>query len=150
MCGIPHHAARGYLQRLTDLGHRVAICEQLEDPSMVKGIVKRGVVRVVTPGVILDEESLDARVPNYVAAVAGEARRGFGLAFIDVTTGDFRATQAASTEALAGRDRAGRAARDAGAARRSQPGGGVAAVLPAPGADADRDRRRAGGRAGAG
>jgi DNA mismatch repair protein MutS len=100
MCGIPHHASRAYLQRLTDLGHRVAVCEQLEDPRTVKGIVKRGVVRIVTPGVILDEESLDARVPNYVAAVAGETRGGFGLAFIDVTTGDFRATTAANTEAL--------------------------------------------------
>ena len=100
MCGIPHHASRAYLQRLTDLGHRVAVCEQLEDPRLVKGIVKRGVVRIVTPGVILDEESLDARAPNYVAAVAGEARRGFGLAILDVTTGDFRATEAASTEAL--------------------------------------------------
>jgi DNA mismatch repair protein MutS len=100
MCGVPHHAARGYLQKLTDLGRRVAVCEQLEDPRMVKGIVKRGVVRVVTPGVILDEESLDPRAPNFVAAVAGEAREGFGLAFIDVTTGEFRGTLAPSTEAL--------------------------------------------------
>jgi DNA mismatch repair protein MutS len=100
MCGIPHHAARGYVVKLTELGHRIAICEQLEDPKMVKGIVKRDVVRVVTPGVILDEESLDPRAPCYVAAVAGEPRQGFGLAFVDVTTGDFRATEAASTEAL--------------------------------------------------
>jgi DNA mismatch repair protein MutS len=100
MCGIPHHAARGYVSRLTALGHRVALCEQLEDPRTVKGIVKRGVVRIVTPGVILDEESLDPRAPNYLAAVAGDARGGFGLAFVDITTGDFRATTAASTEAL--------------------------------------------------
>ena len=98
MCGIPHHAARGYVSRLTELGHRVALCEQLEDPRTVKGIVKRGVVRIVTPGVTLDEESLDPRAPNYLAAVAGDARGGFGLAFVDVTTGDFRATVAASTE----------------------------------------------------
>jgi DNA mismatch repair protein MutS len=100
MCGIPHHAARGYVARLTDLGHRVALCEQLEDPRLTKGIVKRDVVRIVTPGVILDEESLDPRTPNYLAAVAGDARGGFGLAFVDVTTGDFRATVAATTEAL--------------------------------------------------
>jgi DNA mismatch repair protein MutS len=100
MCGIPHHAARGYVLKLTELGHRIAICEQLEDPRLVKGIVKRDVVRVVTPGVILDEESLDPRAPHYVAAVAGDARQGWGLAFVDVTTGDFRATEAASTEAL--------------------------------------------------
>ena len=100
MCGVPHHSARGYVQRLTDLGHRVAICEQLEDPKVTRGMVKRGVVRVVTPGVILDEESLTPRVPNYVAAVAGEPRDGFGLAFADVTTGDFRATMCATTEGL--------------------------------------------------
>ncbi len=100
MCGVPHHAARAYVARLTELGHRVAICEQLEDPKVTKGIVKRGVVRIVTPGVILDEESLEPRAPNYVAAVAGAARDGFGLAFIDVTTGDFRATLAATTEGL--------------------------------------------------
>ena len=100
MCGVPHHSARGYIARLTELGHRVAICEQLEDPKLVKGLVKRGVVRIITPGVILDEESLEPRAPNYVAAVAGDVRDGFGLAFIDVTTGDFRATEAATTEGL--------------------------------------------------
>jgi DNA mismatch repair protein MutS len=100
MCGVPHHSARGYIQRLTEFGHRVALCEQLEDPKLTKGMVKRGVVRVITPGVILDEESLEPRAPNYVAAVAGEARDGFGLAFADVTTGDFRATSCATTEGL--------------------------------------------------
>jgi DNA mismatch repair protein MutS len=100
MCGVPHHSARSYIARLTELGRRVAICEQLEDPKLVKGLVKRGVVRIVTPGVILDEESLEPRAPNYVAAVAGESRDGFGLAFIDVTTGDFRATEAATGEGL--------------------------------------------------
>jgi DNA mismatch repair protein MutS len=100
MCGVPHHSARGYIQRLTELGHRVALCEQLEDPKLTRGMVKRGVVRVITPGVVLDEESLEPRAPNHVAAVAGEARDGFGLAFADVTTGDFRATACASTEAL--------------------------------------------------
>jgi DNA mismatch repair protein MutS len=100
MCGVPHHAARNYLQKLTDLGHRVAICEQLEDPRLTKGIVKRGVVRVVTPGVILDEESLDPRAPNHLGAVTAGGRDGYGLAFVDVSTGDFRATEAASAEAL--------------------------------------------------
>lgn len=100
MCGVPHHAARTYVAKLNDLGHRVAICEQLEDPKTTKGIVKRDVVRVVTPGVVLDEESLDPRAPNYVAALAGGVRAGYGLAFLDVTTGDFRATEAANLEAL--------------------------------------------------
>jgi DNA mismatch repair protein MutS len=100
MCGVPHHAARGYLAKLTDLGRRVAVCEQLEDPKVTKGIVKRDVVRVVTPGVILDEETLDPRAPSHVAAIVPESRAGYGLAFVDVTTGDFRATEAASLEAL--------------------------------------------------
>jgi DNA mismatch repair protein MutS len=100
MAGVPHHSARSYIARLTEMGHRVALCEQLEDPKLVKGMVKRGVVRIITPGVILDEESLLPRTPNYVAAVAGEARDGFGLAFADLTTGDFRATACATTEGL--------------------------------------------------
>src|SRR3954452_6909278 len=100
MCGVPHHAVRTYLAKLTELGHRVALCEQLEDPRAVRGIVKRDVVRVVTPGVVLDEEALDPRAPSYVAAVAGDARGGYGLAFLDVTTGDFRATEAATGDAL--------------------------------------------------
>jgi len=100
MCGVPHHSARGYVQRLTEMGHRVALCEQLEDPKLTRGMVKRGVVRVITPGVVLDEDSLTPRAPNYVAAVAGEARDGFGLAFADVTTGEFRATSCATTEGL--------------------------------------------------
>src|SRR6476619_975865 len=96
MCGIPHHAVRPYLVKLTDLGHRIAICEQLEDPRAVRGIVKRDVVRVVTPGVILDEESLDPRRPSYVAAVAGDPRRGFFFFYDAATTESFRATEAAS------------------------------------------------------
>src|SRR5262252_3539509 len=100
MCGIPHHAVRPYLLKLAELGHRVALCEQLEDPRAVRGIVKRDVVRVVTPGVMLDEETLDPRAPSYVAAVVGDARGGYGLAFLDVTTGDFRATEAATGDAL--------------------------------------------------
>src|SRR6478672_4163067 len=100
MCGIPHHAVRPYLVKLTELGHRVALCEQLEDPRAVRGIVKRDVVRVVTPGVMLDEESLDPRAPSYVAAVVGDARGGYGLSFLDVSTGDFRATEAATGDAL--------------------------------------------------
>jgi DNA mismatch repair protein MutS len=101
MCGVPHHAVRGYLGKLTELGHRVALCEQLEDPKVARGIVKRDVVRVITPGVVLDEESLDPRAPSYVAAAVGDARGGYGLAFLDVTTGEFRATEAPSADVLA-------------------------------------------------
>jgi DNA mismatch repair protein MutS len=100
MCGVPHHAVRGYLAKLTELGHRVALCEQLEDPKVARGIVKRDVVRVITPGVVLDEESLDPRAPSHVAAAVGEPRGGYGFAFLDVTTGEFRATEAPNGEAL--------------------------------------------------
>ena len=100
MCGVPHHAVRSYLGKLTELGHRVALCEQLEDPKVARGIVKRDVVRVITPGVVLDEEALDPRAPSYVAAAVGDARGGYGFAFLDVTTGDFRATEAPSADAL--------------------------------------------------
>jgi DNA mismatch repair protein MutS len=100
MCGVPHHAVRTYLVKLTELGHRVALCEQLEDPKVARGIVKRDVIRVVTPGVNLDEESLEPREPSFVAAVAGDVRRGFGLAFLDVTTGAFHATEAPTADAL--------------------------------------------------
>ena len=100
MCGVPHHAVRAYLGKLTDLGHRVALCEQLEDPKVARGIVKRDVVRVITPGVVLDEESLDPRAPSYVAAAVGDARGGYGFAFLDVTTGEFRATEAPSADVL--------------------------------------------------
>ncbi len=100
MCGVPHHASQGYIAKLTELGHRVALCEQLEDPRTVKGIVKRDVVRVITPGVIIDEETLDPRSSNFLVAVAGDGRDGYAVAFADVTTGDFRGTCLQSREAL--------------------------------------------------
>ena len=115
MCGVPHHAARGYVAKLTDLGHKVVICEQVEDPKVAKGLVRRDVVRIVTPGVVVDEDALDPKAGRYVAAVvraappiappppaARGARKApvepapeprFGLAYLDVTTGEFRATE---------------------------------------------------------
>src|SRR5690606_31482072 len=69
MCGVPYHAARGYLAKLTELGHKVAVCEQMEDPKLAKGLVKREVVRVITPGVVLDDEVLDPKLPRYLAAL---------------------------------------------------------------------------------
>ncbi len=100
MAGVPHHAARGYIARMTERGYKVAICEQVEDPKLVKGIVKREVVQLVTPGVVLDDEVLDPKRNRYLAAVAGAGER-FGLAYLDVTTGEFRATTLPSIEALA-------------------------------------------------
>ena len=69
MSGFPHHQLSSYLARALQAGLKVAVCEQLEDPTMAKGIVKRGITRVVTPGVVLDAESLDARANNYLVAV---------------------------------------------------------------------------------
>ena len=97
MCGVPHHAARGYLARLTELGHTVVICEQVEDPRLAKGLVKREVVRVVTPGVVLDEEVLEPKLPRYLAAIvpAGRGDAPAGLAYLDATTGELYATELA-------------------------------------------------------
>ena len=91
MAGVPHHALAAYLPRLIEAGKKVAICEQLEDPKIAKGIVKRAVVRVITPGVVLDENILDRRTHNYLTAIA-RAPRGteVGLCWIDVSTGDRR------------------------------------------------------------
>src|SRR6188768_4195682 len=75
LAGIPHHAAAGYIAKLLALGHKVAICEQMADPSKTKGIVPRQVVRVVTPGLITDSDQLDARANHYLVAVdAGDPR----------------------------------------------------------------------------
>ncbi|HEY8998062.1 MAG TPA: DNA mismatch repair protein MutS, partial [Edaphobacter sp.] len=95
MCGVPYHAAEGYLQRLLRKGFRVAICEQMEDPKLAKGVVKREVTRVFTPGTAIDP-SLSAEQSNYLASVAvtgSGVQTVFGLAFLDLSTGEFRATE---------------------------------------------------------
>src|SRR5258706_15609282 len=90
MAGVPHHAASAYVQRLLEQGFKVAICEQMADPSKVKGIVPREVVRVVTPGIAYDDSSLDARQNQYLAAV--EERAGeWAIAVLDATTGELSA-----------------------------------------------------------
>lgn len=92
MCGIPYHAVQGYLGKLIKAGFRVAICEQTEDPAEAKGIVKREVVRVVTPGVITDEQLLDDKSNNYLCAILpkeGGNRLLWGISFLDVSTGEF-------------------------------------------------------------
>lgn len=93
MCGVPYHAAEGYLQKLLRRGFRVAICEQMEDPKLTKTLVRREVTRVLTPGTALDA-SLDASESNYLAAMAveGKADRA-GIAVLDLSTGEFRATE---------------------------------------------------------
>ena len=88
MCGIPFHSASNYISRLIKKGYHVAICEQLENPKEVKGIVKRGVVRVITPGTVLDEDLLDASSNNYIMSIS-VGRQTYGMAVADVTTGEF-------------------------------------------------------------
>jgi len=92
MCGVPHHSAEGYINKLINKGFKVAIGEQLEDPRQVKGIVKRGVVRVVTPGTNMNVQSLEADQHNYLLFLY-QAMTYIGLAYVDITTGDFYSTQ---------------------------------------------------------
>ncbi len=92
MCGIPFHAAQGYIAKLVKTGHRVAICEQVEDPAQAKGIVRREVIRTISPGVVTDDQLLDDKSNNYVAALewknSGDSVL-FGLSFLDLSTGKF-------------------------------------------------------------
>jgi DNA mismatch repair protein MutS len=92
MCGIPYHAASGYLTKLVKKGFRVAICEQTEDPKSTTKLVKREVVRVITPGTALENQLLEAKQNNYLAAICG-AGEGMGMAVLDLSTGEFLATQ---------------------------------------------------------
>ena len=96
MCGIPYHAANVYIAKLIEKGYKVAICEQLEDPKNTKGMVKRGVVKIVTPGTVLDETVLDEKKNNYIMSIYKQGLF-FGLAVCDISTGDFYATQIKET-----------------------------------------------------
>lgn len=91
MCGVPYHAADGYISRLISQGHKVAICEQVEDPGQSKGIVRREVIRVITPGTVTDPALLDEKKNNYLMAVYA-LKQYYGLAVADLTTGSFEAT----------------------------------------------------------
>ena len=92
MCGVPFHAAEVYINRLISKGYKVAVCEQVEDPKQAKGIVKREVIRVVTPGTTLNTQALDETKNNYIMSVVYLSNR-FGIAIADVTTGDFMVTE---------------------------------------------------------
>ena len=94
MCGIPFHAADGYIARLVKKGFRVAVCEQMEDPKKAKGVVRREVVRVVSPGTLTDSGYLDAREPAFLMGIAPAPKgAGFGIALLDLSTGEFTATE---------------------------------------------------------
>jgi len=97
LCGFPHHASSSYIAKLIEKGFKVAVCEQIEDPKAAKGVVKREVTRVVTPGLVLDTENLNAKENNYLAALAVRGGR-FALAFVDISTGEFRVAEAEDRE----------------------------------------------------
>ncbi len=99
MCGVPYHAVDGYLNRLVEHGHKVAICEQVEDPKLAKGLVKREVIRIATPGTNLDTEALDAGRHNYLLCIVYLPDQ-YGIAAVDITTGDFLVTEADSRRRL--------------------------------------------------
>ena len=88
MCGIPHHARDTYIPKLVEKGYKVAICEQLEDPKYAKGIVKRDVVKIVTPGTITDLSMLDEKRNNYIACIYMD-KKECAISFCDVSTGEF-------------------------------------------------------------
>jgi DNA mismatch repair protein MutS len=97
MCGVPYHDAEGYVAKLIRRGYRVAICDQVEDPRMAKKLVRREVTRVVTPGTAIESQILEPRENNYLAAVV-EREGAVGLAFADLSTGEFRATEFTGAE----------------------------------------------------
>ncbi len=100
MCGVPYHAADGYIAKLVELGEKVAICEQLEDPSAAKGIVARDVIRVVTAGTVTDEKHLDEKSASYVCSAFSEGGTA-ALAWADITTGEFCAVEFSGENAAA-------------------------------------------------
>lgn len=100
MCGIPYHAAETYVARLISKGYKVAICEQLEDPKTAKGIVKRDVIRVVTPGTVIESNLLEEKKNNYIMAIYKNGIY-FGMSVCDLSTGDFRMTQIRDTNNFA-------------------------------------------------
>jgi DNA mismatch repair protein MutS len=97
MCGVPYHAAEGYIARLVQKGYRVAICDQMEDPKLAKKLVKRDITRVVTPGTAMDAALVRSHENNYLAAVA-RADGKSGVAYVDLSTGEFRATDMDAAE----------------------------------------------------
>ena len=100
MCGIPYHAAETYISRLISKGYKVAICEQLEDPKQAKGIVKRDVIRVVTPGTVIEANLLEDKKNNYIMSIYKNGIY-FGVTVCDITTGDFRTTEIKETNNFA-------------------------------------------------
>src|SRR3989339_689797 len=99
MCGIPYHASQNYIARLIDQGFKVAICEQVEDPKDAKGVVKREVVRIITPGTVIESNLLKEKTNNYLLAITKEKNK-YGLAYIDASTGEFKLTELENKDKL--------------------------------------------------
>ena len=92
MCGIPYHSIQNYLSKLITNGHKVAICEQMEDPALAKGLVKRDVIRVITPGTVIESNILEEKKNNYISSIY-KVGIHYGLAYSDVSTGEFCTTE---------------------------------------------------------
>ncbi|MBV5268102.1 MAG: DNA mismatch repair protein MutS, partial [Burkholderiaceae bacterium] len=99
MCGVPHRAVQGYIARLIEQGFKVAICDQTEDASLAKGLVRREVVRVITPGMIVEDGLLDEKTNNFILALCRHDR-DIGLSCLDISTGTFRMTQSENRDVI--------------------------------------------------
>ena len=100
MCGVPYHSVDAYIARLVQKGYKVAICEQMEDPALAKGLVERDITRIITPGTVTESCMLEERKNNYMGCVFGQSGQ-FGLAFCDLSTGAFFATTCSDPRAVA-------------------------------------------------
>ena len=90
MCGVPYHSVNNYIRKLVKAGYKIAICEQLEDPGSAKGIVKRGVTRVITPGTLIEDTLLDSKVNNFLMSIVADDKiKNVSIALADISTGDF-------------------------------------------------------------
>ncbi|MGO3727619.1 MAG: DNA mismatch repair protein MutS [Enterococcus viikkiensis] len=99
MCGVPHHSAQGYIDTLVEQGYKVAICEQMEDPKQAKGMVKREVVQLITPGTLMDGKGIEAKTNNFLTAVT-QVKDQFGFAYVDLSTGELKTALLHDEEAV--------------------------------------------------
>ncbi|MGM0238000.1 DNA mismatch repair protein MutS [Enterococcus sp. AZ103] len=99
MCGVPHHSAAGYIDTLVEQGYKVAICEQMEDPKEAKGMVKREVVQLITPGTLMEGKGIEAKTNNFLTALIQKKDR-FGFAYVDLSTGELKTALLADNEAV--------------------------------------------------
>lgn len=100
MCGVPYHSAKGYIDTLIGQGYKVAICEQVEDPKTAKGMVKREVVQLITPGTAMDSKDQDGKTNNYLTALTVNDQEGYSLAYADLSTGELKVTELSDHEEL--------------------------------------------------